>query len=98
MSYFLLFIASAMMQNIQMVKVCSTEFQRSIKRYQDIALTEPVIVTRNGREHVVMISVDEYDRLMKRDRKAGRAEDLPNAILEKIESTAMDKRHNHLNK
>ncbi len=81
-----------------MVKVSSMEFQRSFGRYQDIALTEPVVITRNGRERVVMISVDEYDRLKQRDRQAGRAEDLPDDILGKIENTTMDKRHNHLNK
>jgi hypothetical protein len=30
------------------------EFQRNISRYQDLALKEPVAVTRNGRERTVM--------------------------------------------
>jgi hypothetical protein len=42
-----------------MVKVPAGEFQRHIGRYQDMALTQPVAVTRNGRERTVMISADE---------------------------------------
>ncbi|HEU0156168.1 MAG TPA: type II toxin-antitoxin system Phd/YefM family antitoxin [Stellaceae bacterium] len=52
-----------------MIKVSAAEFQRNIGRYQDIALTEPVAVTRNGRERTVMISVAEYVRLKNRDRR-----------------------------
>ena len=33
-----------------MKKVSAAEFQRNIGRYQDLALREPVAVTRNGRE------------------------------------------------
>src|SRR5687768_15959792 len=45
---------------LSMVKVSAAEFQRNIGRYQDLALTQPVAVTRNGRERTVMISVEEY--------------------------------------
>jgi hypothetical protein len=33
-----------------MVEVPAAEFQRNIGRYQDMALSQPVAVTRNGRE------------------------------------------------
>jgi prevent-host-death family protein len=52
-----------------MVKVTSAEFQKNIGRYQDIALTQPVAITRHGRERTVMISADEYHRLKRRDRE-----------------------------
>lgn len=52
-----------------MVKVASAEFQKNIGRYQDLALTEPVMVTRNGRERTVLISAGEYERLKRRDRR-----------------------------
>lgn len=52
-----------------MFKVPSAEFQKNIGRYQDIALTEPVLVTRNGRERTVLISAGEYQRLKRRDRE-----------------------------
>jgi prevent-host-death family protein len=41
----------------------SAEFHRRIGHYQDRALVEPIMVTRNGRARVVLISADEYERL-----------------------------------
>ncbi|MDI6026417.1 type II toxin-antitoxin system Phd/YefM family antitoxin [Corticibacterium sp. UT-5YL-CI-8] len=52
-----------------MLKVSAAEFQRNIGRYQDLALTQPIVVTRNGRERTVMISTEEYNRLKRRDRE-----------------------------
>jgi len=52
-----------------MVLVSSAEFQRNIGRYQDVALTQPVSITRNGRERTVLISAEEYHRLKRRDRE-----------------------------
>jgi PHD/YefM family antitoxin component YafN of YafNO toxin-antitoxin module len=37
--------------------------------YQDIALTKPVMITKNGRERTVLLSVQEYARLKRRDRR-----------------------------
>jgi PHD/YefM family antitoxin component YafN of YafNO toxin-antitoxin module len=51
------------------IRVPAGEFQRHIGRYQDMVLTQPVAVTRNGRELRVMISADEYYRLKRRDRQ-----------------------------
>lgn len=58
-----------------MVTITSAEFQRHFGRYQDAALTEPVSVTRNGRERIVVLSADEYHRLKKRDRRVMSIED-----------------------
>ncbi len=41
-----------------MLKVPSGDFQKHIGRYQDIALTQPVVVTSRGRERTVLISTD----------------------------------------
>jgi prevent-host-death family protein len=48
----------------------SADFHRKIGQYQDRALVEPIMVTRNGRDRVVLISADEYHRLKKLDRAA----------------------------
>jgi prevent-host-death family protein len=45
--------------------VSSAEFQRKLGLYQDKALAEPVTITKNGRERLVLLSVDEYQRLKK---------------------------------
>jgi Antitoxin Phd_YefM, type II toxin-antitoxin system len=70
-----------------MIKVSAAEFQRNIGRYQDIALTQPVVVARNGRDRTVMISVEEYHRLKRRDRRVMGLEDFTDediAALEEI--------------
>ncbi len=70
-----------------MLKVSAAEFQRNIGRYQDAALTQPVAVTRNGRERTVMISVEEYRRLKRRDRRVMSLEDFTDADIAALEAT-----------
>ncbi len=53
-----------------METVSAAEFQRQIGQYQDRALVEPVMVTRNGRERLVLLSAEEYRRLKHLDRLA----------------------------
>jgi PHD/YefM family antitoxin component YafN of YafNO toxin-antitoxin module len=52
-----------------MIKVSAAEFRRNIGRHSDMALTQPVAVTRNERERMVMISTEEYNRRKRRDRE-----------------------------
>jgi prevent-host-death family protein len=68
-----------------MVKISSAEFQKNFGRYQDVALKEPVTVTRNGRDRVVMLSVDEYQRLKRRDRRVMTASDFTQDDIAAIE-------------
>ena len=65
----------------------AAEFQRNIGRYQDVALTQPVAVTRNGRERTVLISVQEYERLKRRDRQVLRPEDFTDEDLAALGQT-----------
>jgi prevent-host-death family protein len=67
------------------MRVSSAEFQKNFRRYQDVALTEPVIVTRNGREPTVLISSDEYFRLKRRDRRVLGLEDFTRVDIAAIE-------------
>jgi PHD/YefM family antitoxin component YafN of YafNO toxin-antitoxin module len=70
-----------------MIKVSAAEFQRNIGRYQDMALVQPVAVTRNGRERTVMISVEEYHRLKRRDRQVLGLEDFTDGDVAALEQT-----------
>ncbi|MCV3240160.1 type II toxin-antitoxin system Phd/YefM family antitoxin [Mesorhizobium sp. ZC-5] len=67
------------------VKVSSADFQRNFGRYQDMALTQPVAITRNGRERTVMISVEEYERLKRRDRQVLSLDDFTDEMIAAIE-------------
>lgn len=80
-----------------MITITSAEFQRNFGRYQDVALTEPVTITRNGRERIVVLSSDEYHRLKQRDRQVLGLEDFTETDLQAIrtaepppEATAFD--------
>ena len=78
------------------MNVPAAEFQRNIGLYQDKALSEPVFVTRNGRERTVLISVEEYARLKRRDRRALRVEQLSSEQIEAVAATEMAAEHSHL--
>lgn len=67
------------------------ELVRQFARYSDLALAHPVVVTRNGRPRNVLISIEEYERLKRRDQRAFFAEDTPEHFLREIESLARDK-------
>jgi prevent-host-death family protein len=79
-----------------MVTISSAEFQRNFGLYQDKALTEPISVTRNGRERIVVMSAEEYRRLKRRAREALLVDALSEADLEAIASTEMAPCHQHL--
>lgn len=81
-----------------MVKVASAEFQKNIGRYQDLALTEPVLVTRNGRDRTVLISAAEYERLKRRDRRVMTIADFTDediAAIERAEPLPESAQFNH---
>lgn len=60
-------------QDGAMSVVSSAEFQRNLGLYQDKALAEPVTITKNGRERLVLLSVDEYHRLKNRAERDSEA-------------------------
>lgn len=66
------------------IRVSSTEFGKEVGRYQDAALMQPVVVTRDGRDRTVMISADEYRRLKRRDREVLGIEDFTDADVEAV--------------
>ena len=79
-----------------MITISSAEFQRNFGLYQDKALMEPVAITRNGRERVVVVSAEEYRRLKHRAREVLQVGALNDADLEAIAKTEMAPKHQHL--
>ncbi len=67
-----------------MVRVSSGELQRKIGHIQDLALIQPVTITTNGRDRLVMMSAEEYRRLKRRDREVMGIEDFTQADLEAL--------------
>lgn len=72
-----------------MITVSAAEFQRNIGRYQDLALQQPVAVTRNGRDGTVLISTEEFHRLKRRDREVLALQDFTADDLAAIEASVI---------
>jgi prevent-host-death family protein len=70
------------------VTASAGELVRAFSHYSDVALSRPVVVTRNGRPRNVLISIEEYERLKQRDQLAFRAADTPERFLADIEAVA----------
>lgn len=77
--------------------VSSQELQRNIGQVQDMALQEPVSITHHGRERLVLLSAEEYQRLKLRDKQALAAQEIPGWLAQELAATEMDPRFDHLN-
>ena len=53
-----------------MARVTSGELQKEFGRYRTIAHKEALIVTNHGREDLVLLSADEYQRLRMLEHRA----------------------------
>ncbi len=80
-----------------MPRVSSTDLSNRLGQYQDEALKGPIIITKNNRERLVMLSIEEYRRLKQLDRRALFVEELSDADLEAISRAEVSNEHNHLN-
>lgn len=80
-----------------MPKVTSVEFQQNVGRYQDMAIAEPVEVTKHGRRHVVVLSDQEYRRLKRQDRQTAPVWQIPSEVIDGIEKAEVPPGHERLN-
>ena len=77
-------------------RVTASEFQKAFGALSDRALREPVMITKQGRDHLVMLSAEEYARLKRRDRRVGRAADLPEEWVEAVRAAKVPDQYVHL--
>ncbi len=66
------------------MRISTADFIKNFGALADQALSEPVRITKHGRDRLVMLSATEYDRLKRRDRRVVRLEDLTDEELELI--------------
>ncbi len=71
-----------------METVTASEFQKNFGAFKEIAQREPVTVTSNGRESVVLISATEYAEYQKyiEAREAEVSEDFKKKVASYIEN------------
>lgn len=78
------------------MRVTTAEFIKNYGSLADKALAEPVTITKNGRDRLVLVSATEYDRLQRRDRRAIRAEELTEEEIARIAKAEVPAEHAHL--
>ena len=78
------------------MKVSTADFIKNYGTLADKALTEPLVITKNGRDRLVMLSAEEYARLKRRDRRVVRLEDFTDAEMALIASAEVPAENAHL--
>ncbi|RNJ47882.1 type II toxin-antitoxin system Phd/YefM family antitoxin [Methylocystis hirsuta] len=69
--------------------VTAAEVSKNFGAYQDAAVRDPVIITKNGRPRTVLMAYEDYVRLSKRDRWVERTVELSEADIQAVEQTRM---------
>lgn len=80
-----------------MARVTAAEFQRAFGPLSDKAAMEPLTITKHGRDHLVLMSADEFARLKRRDRSVFATAELTEDEIAAFEKVLMHSRHDYLN-
>jgi prevent-host-death family protein len=78
------------------LRISTADFIKNFGTLADQALSEPVRITKHGRDRLVMMSAVEYDRLKRRDRQVFLSENLPDYVLELIAKAKTPQEFAHL--
>ena len=78
------------------MRVSTAEFIKHYGALADRALSEPVTITKNGRDRLVVLSAEEFSRLKSRDRQAVRPEELSPAEIALIAAAEMPEEYAEL--
>ncbi len=78
------------------MRISTADFIKNFGALADQALSEPVRITKHGRDRLVMLSATEYDRLKRRDRRVVRLEDLTDEELELIAQAEVPAEYGYL--
>ena len=78
------------------MKISTADFIKNYGTLADKALTEPVIITKNGRDRLVILSADEYARLKRRDRRVVRLEEFSDDEMALIAQAEVSAEYAHL--
>lgn len=80
------------------MKVSTAEFIKNYGALADRALSEPVTITKNGRDRLVLVSAEEFERLKRRDRRVVNIGDFTDEEMELIANSEMPSGFEHLDK
>ena len=72
-----------------MTRVTSGELQKEFGRYRTIAHKEALIITNHGREDLVLLSADEYQRLRMLENRAFHISELTANELDELSNAEL---------
>ncbi len=78
------------------MRVSTADFIKNYGALADRALSEPVTITRNGRDRLVVLSAEEYGRLLRRDRRVIAAGGLTDDEIARIAAAEVPSEYAHL--
>ncbi len=78
------------------MRVTTADFIKHYGRLADRALSEPLTITKNGHDRLVVLSANEYERLKRRDRRVVSAGELTDAEVALIAAAEVPAEHAHL--
>ncbi|TIO04089.1 type II toxin-antitoxin system Phd/YefM family antitoxin [Mesorhizobium sp.] len=77
--------------------VTAAAVSKNFGAYQDAAVRDPVIITKNGRPRTVLLAYEDFVRLSKRDRRVELTTELSADEITAVEATEMEPGLDHLN-
>jgi prevent-host-death family protein len=79
------------------MRVSSAEFLKKYGALSDKALSEPVTITRNGRDRLVLMSAEAFERMSRYAPRARYIDELTEQELTMIDEARVSAEHDHLN-
>ena len=76
--------------------VTAAAISKNFGAYQDAAVRDPVIITKNGRPRTVLLAYEDYLRLMRRERRVELTGTLTDEDLAAVEAASMEAGLEHL--
>ncbi len=70
-----------------MQRFSSFDLQRKVARVQEAAMREPVAVSYHGRDRLVIMPIDEFERLKRRDKMVISMEEMPEEFILALQET-----------
>lgn len=66
------------------IRVTSTEFEQAFRALSDEARREPVVITKHGRDSLVVMAAEEWERLKRNEQRVGLTAELSQEWVEAV--------------
>jgi hypothetical protein len=68
----------------------SYDLQRNVAKVQEAAMREPVSISYHGRDRLVMLPIEEFERLKRRDKQIIAMDELPDEFVQAMSQPYYD--------